>query len=121
MSLEDEAEDLMFQTAPDDSHTGTGPADHHSRVIVHIDIDCFYAQVEMVSDPSLVSRPLGIQQKNLVVTCNYVARAVGVGKCMKVSEGVVAVVMLSVALCLVSGVRGAGGGQVSHLQRSSNL
>ena len=87
MSLEDEAEEMLFQTAPDDGHH-TGPANQqdHSRVIIHIDIDCFYAQVEMVSDPSLVSRPLGIQQKNIVVTCNYVARAVGVGKCMKVSE-----------------------------------
>ena len=72
MSGEDEDEDMIFQTAPDDSHTA---AEHHSRVIIHIDIDCFYAQVEMVSDPSLVSKPLGIQQKNIVVTCNYVARA----------------------------------------------
>ena len=82
--MEDEAEDMIFQTAPDDSHTSHHQ--EHSRVIIHIDIDCFYAQVEMVSDPSLVSKPLGIQQKNIVVTCNYVARASGVGKCMFISE-----------------------------------
>jgi len=78
MSPEEEAEedDLMFQQVEDD----------HSRCIIHLDIDCFYAQVEMVSDPSLVDKPLGIQQKNIVVTCNYVARARGVGKCMNVTE-----------------------------------
>jgi len=63
-------------------------ADNHLRTIIHLDIDCFYAQVEMVTDPTLVDRPLGIQQKNIVVTCNYVARARGVGKCMSVTEAV---------------------------------
>ena len=62
--------------------------DNHQRTIIHIDIDCFYAQVEMVADPTLVDRPLGIQQKNIVVTCNYVARTRGVGKCMYVKEAV---------------------------------
>jgi nucleotidyltransferase/DNA polymerase involved in DNA repair len=52
-----------------------------NRVILHFDIDCFYAQVEMIKDPSLASKPLGIQQKNIVVTCNYIAREKGVGKC----------------------------------------
>ena len=68
----------MFQQTEDD----------HSRCIIHLDIDCFYAQVEMITDPSLVDKPLGIQQKNIVVTCNYVARARGVGKCMFISEAV---------------------------------
>ncbi|XP_062503552.1 DNA polymerase iota-like [Corticium candelabrum] len=58
----------------------------NSRLIVHIDIDCFYAQVEMLRNPSLRDRPLGIQQKNIVVTCNYVARARGVSKLSLVSE-----------------------------------
>ena len=31
----------------------------HPRVIVHIDIDCFYAQVEMIRNPSLRDKPLG--------------------------------------------------------------
>ena len=58
----------------------------NSRVIIHVDIDCFYAQVEMLRDPSLRDRPLGIQQKSIVVTCNYVARARGVSKLSLVSE-----------------------------------
>jgi len=64
----------------------TDTFDNHRRVIIHIDIDCFYAQVEMVRDPELRHRPLGIQQKNIVVTCNYTARSRGVGKCMYVKD-----------------------------------
>ena len=60
--------------------------DDHKRTIIHLDIDCFYAQVEMLNDPSLREKPLGIQQKNIVVTCNYVARERGVGKCQYIAE-----------------------------------
>jgi len=56
--------------------------DAHHRVIVHIDVDSFYAQVEELRDPSLPGRPLAVTQKYLVVTCNYAARARGVTKLM---------------------------------------
>ena len=56
------------------------------RVIVHVDIDCFYAQAEEVRDPSLRSKPLGVTQKYLVVTCNYVARGYGITKLMGIEE-----------------------------------
>ncbi|XP_045383449.1 DNA polymerase iota isoform X2 [Lemur catta] len=56
------------------------------RVIVHLDLDCFYAQVEMISNPELKDKPLGVQQKNSVVTCNYEARKLGVGKLMSVRD-----------------------------------
>ncbi|XP_028896067.1 DNA polymerase iota [Zeugodacus cucurbitae] len=58
----------------------------HQRTIIHIDMDCFYAQVEEIRDPTLRSLPLGIQQKNFVVTCNYPAREFGVNKLMTVEE-----------------------------------
>lgn len=58
----------------------------HSKSIIHIDIDCFYAQVEMVRNPELRTVPLGIQQKNIVVTSNYEARTYGIQKCMLVTE-----------------------------------
>jgi DNA polymerase iota len=45
--------------------------DDHSRTILHFDIDCFYAQAETLLDPSLSDKAVGIQQKNIVVTCNY--------------------------------------------------
>lgn len=62
--------------------------DQHQRTIVHIDVDCFYAQVEMVRDPSLRDKPLGIKQKNLMVTSNYVARSMGVKKSMWIRDAV---------------------------------
>ncbi|XP_023953330.1 DNA polymerase iota [Bicyclus anynana] len=58
----------------------------HSKSIIHIDVDCFYAQVEMVRKPELQSLPLGIQQKNIVVTSNYEARKYGIRKCMLVTD-----------------------------------
>ncbi|KAF7663471.1 hypothetical protein LDENG_00210620 [Lucifuga dentata] len=56
------------------------------RVILHFDLDCFYAQVEMIRNPALRDVPLGIQQKYIIVTCNYVAREHGLTKLMSVTE-----------------------------------
>ncbi|CAM9548892.1 unnamed protein product [Ectocarpus sp. 13 AM-2016] len=58
----------------------------HDRCIVHFDIDCFYAQVEEVLDPSLRGKPIGIRQKYLLVTCNYAARRLGVRKMESLAE-----------------------------------
>ncbi|XP_067263358.1 DNA polymerase iota isoform X2 [Chanodichthys erythropterus] len=58
------------------------------RVILHFDLDCFYAQVEMIRNPALRTKPLGIQQKYIIVTCNYVARECGVTKLMSVTDAV---------------------------------
>ncbi|EDW24654.1 GL24261 [Drosophila persimilis] len=58
----------------------------HQRTIVHLDMDYFYAQVEEIRDPTLRTKALGIQQKNILVTCNYVARARGVNKLMLITE-----------------------------------
>lgn len=60
--------------------------DLHQRTIIHIDIDCFYAQVEEIRNPLLRTKPLGIQQKNIIVTCNYIARQFGIHKLMLLSE-----------------------------------
>ncbi|XP_061751361.1 DNA polymerase iota isoform X3 [Nerophis ophidion] len=56
------------------------------KVILHFDLDCFYAQVEMLRNPALRDVPLGIQQKYIIVTCNYVARQQGVTKLMSVTD-----------------------------------
>ncbi|XP_045890881.1 DNA polymerase iota [Micropterus dolomieu] len=56
------------------------------RVILHFDLDCFYAQVEMVRNPALREVPIGIQQKYIIVTCNYVAREQGVTKLMSLTD-----------------------------------
>lgn len=46
----------------------------HPNVVVHVDFDCFYAQVEEVLNPELRDKPLGIKQRFHIVTCNYPAR-----------------------------------------------
>ncbi|XP_040897565.1 DNA polymerase iota isoform X2 [Toxotes jaculatrix] len=63
----------------------SGPTPAH-RVILHFDLDCFYAQVEMIRNPALRDIPLGIQQKYIIVTCNYVAREQGLTKLMSVTD-----------------------------------
>jgi nucleotidyltransferase/DNA polymerase involved in DNA repair len=57
-----------------------------NRVIAHFDIDCFYCQCEELRDPSLVGKPVAITQKHIVVTCNYAARALGIGKLMNLQK-----------------------------------
>lgn len=44
------------------------------RIVVHIDADCFYAQVEELLDPSISGKPVAVRQKQLIVTANLVAR-----------------------------------------------
>lgn len=58
----------------------------HPKVIIHIDIDCFYAQVEEINNPKLKLKPLGVQQKNCLVTSNYLAREYGIKKLMSVTD-----------------------------------
>jgi DNA polymerase iota len=50
------------------------------RIILHMDVDCFYCQCECLFRKIPVDRPLAIGQKHIVVTCNYAAREVGVTK-----------------------------------------
>eukprot|EP01012_Entosiphon_sulcatum_P041495 TRINITY_DN55349_c0_g1_i1.p1 TRINITY_DN55349_c0_g1~~TRINITY_DN55349_c0_g1_i1.p1 ORF type:complete len:601 (+),score=71.77 TRINITY_DN55349_c0_g1_i1:26-1804(+) len=57
-----------------------------SRAIIHYDVDCFYAQVEMVRDPSLAEIPMGVQQNQTISTANYRARQMGVHKMMHIKE-----------------------------------
>lgn len=66
--------------------TGSAPHLECNRVIAHFDVDCFYAQAEILRQPQLRDRPVGITQKFLVVTCNYVARQCGVPKMVSIEE-----------------------------------
>ena len=51
-----------------------------NRAILHVDVDCFYCQCEMLDRKLEPSRPIAIGQKHIIVTCNYAARAYGVQK-----------------------------------------
>ena len=57
-------------------------------------------------DPSLRDKPLGIQQKNIVVTCNYKAREKGVTKCAWIRDAM----KICPDLYLVNGEDLAGAG-----------
>jgi DNA polymerase iota len=59
-----------------------------ARVVIHVDVDCFYAQVEENRNPALRGKPLAVTQKYLCVTTNYAARARGVAKMMGLKDAV---------------------------------
>ncbi|KAK2779939.1 hypothetical protein FQN53_001170 [Emmonsiellopsis sp. PD_33] len=50
------------------------------------DYDCFYASVFEAENPALKSLPLAVQQKQIVVTCNYEARRRGLRKLQLIKE-----------------------------------
>ncbi|MGO4887012.1 DNA polymerase IV [Anaerobacillus sp. MEB173] len=59
------------------------------RVILHIDMNSFYASVEAAHDPSLKGKPLAIagnveERRGIIVTSSYEARAKGVKTTMPV-------------------------------------
>lgn len=49
-----------------------------SRTWIHVDMDAFYAAVEMWDDPTLKEKPLAIGDKNMIMTTNYFARGFGI-------------------------------------------
>ncbi|KAM4710412.1 DNA polymerase iota [Discoglossus pictus] len=89
MSRDEDPDPSMVQTKPPSAQFSRNLGKsviNANRVIMHIDMDCFYAQVEMIRNPTLRDKPLGVQQKNIVVTCNYEARRQGVNKLMYIKD-----------------------------------
>ncbi|SFF54850.1 DNA polymerase-4 [Halobacillus alkaliphilus] len=63
----------------------------NGRVIFHVDMNSFYASVEMAFDPKLKGKPLAIagnpeERRGIVVTSSYEARKFGVKTTMPVGE-----------------------------------
>jgi DNA polymerase IV len=61
------------------------------RVILHVDMNSFYASVEMAYDPSLKGKPLAIagnveERRGIIVTSSYEARKFGVKTTMPLWE-----------------------------------
>lgn len=55
------------------------------RKIIHLDMDCFYAAVEMREHPELANRPIAVgggTPRGIVTTCNYEARKFGIRSAM---------------------------------------
>ena len=61
-----------------------------SNIIIHVDMDAFYASAEIRDNPSLRGRPLIIgslpHERGVVATCSYEARTYGVHSAMNIKE-----------------------------------
>jgi DNA polymerase-4 len=63
----------------------------NGRVILHVDMNSFYASVEMAHDPALKGKPVAIagnveERRGIIVTCSYEARKFGVKTTMPLWE-----------------------------------
>jgi DNA polymerase IV len=60
--------------------------DEQPRAIIHLDMDCFYAAIEVRDRPSLRGKPVAVggarDRRGVLTTCNYEARAFGVHSAM---------------------------------------
>ncbi|HRT69340.1 MAG TPA: DNA polymerase IV [Bacilli bacterium] len=62
-----------------------------SRIILHIDMNCFFASCEIAENPELLKKPVVIAhddpfQRSIVLTASYVARSYGIKTTMQVRE-----------------------------------
>ncbi len=60
------------------------------RTIIHVDMDAFFAAIEVRDNPSLKDKPLIIgalpQERGVVSTCSYEARKFGIHSAMNIKE-----------------------------------
>lgn len=66
---------------------------HHqnkSRKIIHVDMDCFYAAIEVRDNPSLKGLPVAVggrpEERSVICTANYEARTFGIHSAMPSSQ-----------------------------------
>lgn len=60
------------------------------RKIIHIDMDCFYAAIEMRDFPELANKPVAVggeaMRRGVLATCNYAARQWGIHSAMPTAQ-----------------------------------
>lgn len=61
------------------------------RIILHIDMNSFYASVEQMHNPKLKGKPVAVagnpkERRGIIITCSYEARSFGVKTTMNVGE-----------------------------------
>ena len=96
------------------------------RVILHVDMNSFYASVEMAYDPALKGMPLAIagnpeERRGVIVTCSYEARKFGVKTTMAVWEAKKLCPNLIVKKPNFERYRAASKGMFDILQQYSHL
>lgn len=61
-----------------------------TRKIIHIDMDCFYASIEIRDNPDLQDKPVAVggalSQRGVLSTCNYIARRFGLHSAMPTAQ-----------------------------------
>jgi len=62
----------------------------NTRKIIHVDMDCFYAAIEIRDNPKLKNNPVAVggssNQRGVICSCNYIARKFGVHSAMATAK-----------------------------------
>ncbi|TCN22950.1 DNA polymerase IV [Mesobacillus foraminis] len=98
----------------------------NGRVIFHVDMNSFYASVEMAYDPSLKGKPLAIagnpeERRGIIVTCSYEARSFGVKTTMPLWEAKKLCPQLIIKTPNFERYRAASSGMFDILRQFSDL